>query len=173
MTFLRLSTTQCFICDRTIGSQIDSAQLQYASPDDVGVIARNGRAWVHRECWKTWPSRGAWARSSAKLLESGENVVSRRGVLARDSALGNVLFTDVDPPFEWRVPREVLPELREAFRASEPSIVEFDHSIWTVTPEEGHLRLIATHDGEQFCDVELQDVLARMDVLEEVSSIAQ
>ena len=164
MTFLKAGTTVCFICQRPIVSRVEAAQLTYASPDDVGDIARYGRAWIHRACWITWPQRAIWSRSSARLLGSQPMMSGVRAVFAMLTPTG-VLVTDTDAAFALTVPRETMKELGRAFGASSRTTVKFDHSVWTLEPAGSAIRVTATHDDVIFEDLLIEDPGAWSEVL--------
>lgn len=83
MSFFLPNHLTCFLCNRTIGQRVEAAQLLYAHPDDVGDLARYGRAWVHRTCWTESVLRGPWAASALRLLESDTANLSMNDVVCR------------------------------------------------------------------------------------------
>lgn len=162
--FLVRGTTICFICQRPIARRVEAAQLQYASPEDVGEVACHGRDWIHRACWVTWPQRGAWSLSSARLMSSQPEMLSARGVTARPM-LNGVLITDTNAAFTVIVPREMLDELYRAFGANNVTSVAFDHALWTLTPTGSAIQLTARHGNETFEDLVIEDPAAWHEVL--------
>jgi len=156
MSFLIPGTSTCFICGRLIATRLEAAQLEYASPDDVGDVARHGRAWVHRGCWQSWPTRDAWCASTRRLMAAVPNMTSVRDVAARPAG-ENVLLTDAGAPFSITVPRGQIGPVCDALRATLPTTLVFDHVSWEFSPLESRVRLTASQDGEMLVDLMLED----------------
>ena len=156
MSFLIPGTSTCFICGRPIATRLEAAQLEYASPDDVGDVARHGRAWVHRSCWCTWPMRDPWRASTRRLMAATPNMTSVRDVAARPAG-GDVLLTDAGAPFSITVPRDQIGPVCDALRARQPTTLTFDHVLWRFSPLESRVRLTASQDGGMLVDLVIED----------------
>lgn len=156
MSFLIPGTSTCFICDRPIATRLEAAQLEYASPDDVGDVARHGRAWVHRSCWRTWLMRDAWRASTRRLMAAMPNMTSVRDVAARPVG-EDVFLTDVDAPFSITVPRNQIRSVCDALQARLPITLMFDHVLWGFLPLEARVRLTASQNGEMLVDFMIED----------------
>jgi hypothetical protein len=156
MSFLLPGTSTCFICGNAILTRPEAAQLEYASPEDVGEDARRGRSWVHRACWRTWPTRDAWRASTRRLLAAQPTMTSVRDVAARPVG-GNVFLTDAGAPFSLTVPRPQIAAVCEALRASTPTVMAIDHVTWQFTPAASHVRLTASEHGELLVDFTIDD----------------
>jgi hypothetical protein len=153
MSLLSLGTTACFICGRAIALRVEAAQLEYASPDDVGEIARRGRAWVHRQCWTTWPMRSQWAASTRRLM-NGAAATAVRDVATRPST-GGVLLTDARAALSITIPREQIANLRTALR--DGGTVLLGHASWVFAPKGKKVHLTAFHERECFEDLDIDD----------------
>jgi len=156
MSFLLPGTSTCFICGRPIATRLEAAQLEYASPDDVGDIARHGRAWVHRSCWQAWPTRDAWCSSTRRLMAAMPNMMVVRDVAARPMP-GEVLLTDARAPFSITVPRDQIGPVCDALRAALPTTLVFDHVSWEFSPSAPRVRLTASQDGVMLVELAIED----------------
>lgn len=165
MSFVVPGTSTCFICDRVIATRVEAAQLEYASPDDVGDAARHGRAWVHRRCWQTWPTRDAWRASTRRLLAAMPDTTGVRDVIARP-ARGDVLLTDAGAPISITVPRDQIARICDALRATQPTTLIFGHASWELSPLGSGVQLVASHDGVAFDEVVIDDPDAWVRVLD-------
>jgi hypothetical protein len=159
MSFLMPGTSTCFICDRPIATRIEAAQLEYASSDDVGDVARHGRAWVHRSCWQTWPTRDAWRASTRRLMAAMPNMTSVRNVTARPAG-ANVLLVDASAPFSITVPRDQVGRVCDALQSTLPTTLMFDHVSWEFSSLESRVRLTASQDGSMLVDLVIEDAEA-------------
>ena len=156
MSFLALGSSTCFLCGRVIAARVEAAQLEYASPDDVGDVARHGRAWVHRACWRSWPMRDAWRGSTRRLMAAQPGMTAVRDAIAR-RARGDALLTDVGAPLSIAVPLDQIAAVCAALRAAHPTTLEFGHAGWQFSPAASAVRLTATHDGAPFEDLLIED----------------
>jgi hypothetical protein len=141
----------CFICARTISARVDAARLFYAHPDDVGDVARCGRAWVHRGCWNAWPLRETWARSAARLLTGLEDVktVSSGMVVCRFDER-DVLLQDTWQAIEWSLPRAQLKEVLAAIGTTTSSRIAVKGVQWTFGSNEHGLEVTVEDETERF-----------------------
>lgn len=156
MSFLIPGTSTCFICGRSIVMRLEAAQLEYASPDDVGDVARHGRAWVHRNCWLTWSMRDAWRASTRRLMAAMPNMTSVHDVAVRPVG-EDVFLTDAGAPFSITVPRNQIGLVCNALQATLPSTLTFDHVSWGFMPLESRVRLTASQNGEMLVDFMIED----------------
>jgi hypothetical protein len=156
MSFLIPGTSTCFICGRPIATHPEAAQLEYASPDDVGDIARHGRAWVHRSCWQTWPMRNAWRASTRRLMAARPNMTVVRDVAATPRP-GDVMLTDAGAPFSITVPRDQIGPVCDALRATLPTTLSFDHVSWKFSSQDSGVRLTASQDGVMLVELLIED----------------
>lgn len=151
MSFFLPNRLDCPICARTIVTRLDAARLFYAHPDDVGDIARYGRAWVHRKCWSTWSVREAWARSAARLLNQheGEETVSNGLTVCR---LGerDVLLQDTWHAIEASIPRTRLKELLASLETTTSSQIRLKGLLWTFAAGEHRLEVTIEDATERF-----------------------
>jgi hypothetical protein len=164
MSFLSPGKSTCFMCGRSIEARVEAAQLEYASPDDVGDIARQGRAWVHRSCWQAWPTRRAWCDSTCRLMAAAPAVTRVRSVIARPAG-ADLLITDADAPISITVPRDQLVPVYDALRSPHPTTISFDHVAWQFSPLGSTTRLTAAQDRELLLDLVIEDPGAWRDVL--------
>lgn len=151
MSFFLPNRLDCSICERTIVTRMDAARLFYAHPDDVGDIARYGRAWVHRKCWNTWSIREAWARSAARLLIQHENVKAiSTGLVVCRLAKRDVLVQDTWQAIEVSIPRDRLKELLASLKTTTPSQIRLNGLLWTFTTGEHGLEVTIEDPTERF-----------------------
>lgn len=113
--------------------------------------------------------REAWARSAARLMAAQPEMVVTRGVVGKPTPSG-VLVTDTGAALAISVPRAAIDPLRAAFEATQPTILDFDHATWTLTPGGTTLGLTALHDGERFEDLAIDDPAAWAAVLRAASA---
>jgi hypothetical protein len=164
MSFLTIGVSTCFICGRPIEARIEAAQLEYASPEDVGEVARQGRAWVHRPCWQAWPTRRAWCASTCRLMAAAPGVTRARSVMVRPAGAG-LLLTDAGAPISIALPRDQLVPVCNALRSPQPTTVSFDHVAWHFAPLASAIRLTAAQGGEPLLDLVIEDPDAWCDAL--------
>src|SRR4051812_45138522 len=164
MSFLTLGASTCFICGRPIEASIEAAQLEYASPEDVGDVARHGRAWVHRACWQAWPTRRAWCASTCRLMAAAPGVTRVRSVMVRPAG-ASLLLTDAGAPVSITIPRDQVVPVCDALRSPQPTTVTFDHVAWQFSPLAPTIRLTAAQGSELLLDLVIEDPEAWCDSL--------
>jgi hypothetical protein len=113
MSFFLPDRLTCCLCDHLIGSRREAAQLPYAHPDDVGELARHGRAWVHRRCWNESTLRDPWSASALRLLASDPAAVCCSGVTCRVHD-EEVFLQDPWQAVAIRIPCDCIRQLLEA-----------------------------------------------------------
>jgi hypothetical protein len=151
MSFFLPDRLHCFICTNLIGDRVDAARLFFVHPDDVGGVARHGRAWVHRRCWNEWPTREAWARSAARLLTKLEDVetISSGFVVCRLSER-DILLQDTWQAIEVSIPRDRVKDALVAFESLTPSTVVLKGVQWTFAADEHGLKATVEDENERF-----------------------
>lgn len=151
MSFFLPNRLHCFICGDLIGERLDAARLFFAHPDEVGDVARHGRAWVHRRCWNDWPKREAWARSAARLLtrQEGVETVSHGFVVCR-LGVRDILLQDTWQAIEVNIPRDQVKDVLAAFEAPAPSRVTLRGVLWTFAADGHGLEVRAEDEKEKF-----------------------
>lgn len=147
MSFFLSNRLTCFFCKRVIESRVEAAQLPYANPNDVGDLARHGRAWVHRACWNEAALREPWAESAIRLLISDPANISRDGVVCRVNK-ESILLQD-----PWQAVALTLPLDRVAHfvTANEHGgAVSFNATIWSFDLVDGLIQVAGAHNEEPF-----------------------
>jgi hypothetical protein len=147
MSFFVPNRLTCFLCKSAIASRIDAAQLLYAHPDDVGDLARHGRAWVHRACWNGWELRETWATSALRLLTSDPANISQNDVVCRLSG-ESVLLQDPWQAVSISIPVDRLAAFIQA--NDHGGEVSFHAVKWTFELTHNLLHLTGAHSGEAF-----------------------
>lgn len=147
MSFFLPNRLTCIFCEKLIETRVQAAQLPFAHPDDVGDLARHGRAWVHRACWNESSLREAWSASALRLLTSDPANVSSDGVVCRSNADSILLL---DP---WQAVSVSIPcsNLAQVLSANEQGgEVSLRSALWTFVPDGEVIQIAGTQDGEPF-----------------------
>jgi hypothetical protein len=147
MSFFVPNRLTCFLCKSTIANRVDAAQLLYAHPDDVGELARHGRAWVHRACWNESELREIWAKSALRLLTSDPTNITQNDVVCRLSG-ESVLLQDPWQAVSISIPVDRLAEFVHANEyGGEVSV----HAMkWTFELADDLIELTGALSGEPF-----------------------
>lgn len=149
MSFFIPHRLSCFICSTKMGERVDAARLFYAHPDDVGEIAKHGRAWVHRGCWSNWPKRQTWARSATRLLTNQAEIqtIAEGFVVCRPSDR-EILLQDTWAAVEMSIPRDLLKEVLAALGASGSHMVTWQGVDLTFTLGEHGLMVTIRNEAQ-------------------------
>jgi hypothetical protein len=150
MSFFLPNRLDCPICARTIVARLDAARLFYAHLDDVGDIARYGRAWVHRKCWNTWSIREAWAQSAARLLTQHEGETVSNGLAVCHLGERDVLLQDTWHAIEASIPSDRLKELCASLETTTLSQFRLKGLLWTFVAGEHGLEVTIEDATERF-----------------------
>lgn len=147
MSFFLPHKLSCFICKTTIGERIEAVRMFYAHPDDVGAVARSGRAWTHRRCWEAWDMRAAWSSSATRLMEADQArlVEGRVSCFAREGA---VLLEDLWSSVSLLIPMEKAAGVAKASRIGGEVLLHAD--LWKFEHQDGKTLTTATSNGEAF-----------------------
>lgn len=151
MSFFIPHRLSCFICSTKIGERVDAARLFFAHPDDMGEIAKHGRAWVHRRCWTDWPLREAWARSAARLFMTRlEGESAAQGFIVCRLREGEILLQDTWMAVEMSIPRDRLEQVRAALSNSASSSVGWPGAVLIFARGEHGLTVTFGDETERF-----------------------
>lgn len=147
MSFFLPNRLTCFFCEKLIETRVQAAQLPFAHPDDVGDLARHGRAWVHRACWNESSLREAWSASALRLLTSDPLNVSRGGVVCRSNA-DSILLQDPWQAVSISIPHSNLAHVLAANEHG--GEVSLRAALWSFVPDDEFIQVTGTQDGEPF-----------------------
>jgi hypothetical protein len=173
MSFFIPHRLSCFICSTKIGERVDAARLFFAHPDDVGELAKHGRAWVHRRCWNDWSLRETWARSAARILTSSLEVES----IAPDFVVcrlneREVLLQDTWLATEVSIPRDRLEQVISALSSSTSHTVTWRGNVLTFAPDEHGLSVTLGDESEKFETFSLEPHTWRAPLMRDVAAAA-